>query len=485
MKKRKPFKLFFKFEYQRFKTIRNIVFFILFAIVSICFIQLGANSYREELESRPVKDKVSQKEFLPAISVLFHNSIKDAKILVTKGLNPTDFFGLLYLVGSLVILSYGFETFRDISFMRMLLGQLGRRKLFMYSLFSRYFWISLVFLPFILLAAFLIMVNGIQFSGPDLVKSGRFILLWFVFSSVFFVSGALMGMLPSNVAGKSGKATLILSWISFIYLYPFALDNIVINPKSLNFAVGLMTILCLFGLIYCFSYIIFVARLFATKMDAHSIQQFTNTTISIHPGRLNVFQIGNRDTADLFFSLLNQKPKELSIKGMKSNFTIDGSPFSWKCDTNSKTGMMNLQYFPPPGSLTCDASTEIILKFLLDLLGQSEETLEALLNMNSIVYLKSVPVSELREVEQGLLLLKIAPFFNSNYYLFDNTATGMDSQFTLKFKQLMDRLAGNGSTNIYVTSNSSISLQGDSIHISKDDYWGLEVENYKQLTFSP
>jgi hypothetical protein len=483
MKKKKPFKAFFIFELKQLLTTRNTVLLVIFALISLYFVQVGSSSYREQLEIKQETKEISHKEVLPAVSVLFYNNIRDSKILLKRGLSPTDFFGWLYLVGSLVILFYGYETFRDISRMRMLLGQMGRHRLFLTTIGSRYVMIFLVFLPFLVLAAFLIFANGIEFSRPDFVTAFRFVVLWLVFSAVFFVSGSLMGLLPSSVAGKSGKASVFALWVGFVYLYPLALDNIVIDPIDHSFEVGIMTMVCLFVLLCCISYMVFKNKLFASKLDAKSIQEFTSTRIYITLGMLNVFQIGKRDTADLFFALSNQTPQVLSMKGLRENITIDGSPFSRKCDINVETGKVNLQYFPPPGSLMCEATTRSFLEFLIDLTGQSDDTLEAILKDDTIFHFRDVPVSELSEAEQGLFMLQIAPFFSSHFYLFDNIATGMNSQLTLKFKQLMDQLAGSGSTAIYVTSNSSISLRGNTSNILKDEFWGEGVEKYNQLKF--
>jgi hypothetical protein len=481
MKKKKPFKAFFIFELKQLLTTRNIVLLVIFALISLYFVQVGSSSYREQLEIKQEAKEISHKEVLPAVSVLFYNNIRDSKILLKRGLSPTDFFGWLYLVGSLVILFYGYETFRDISFFRMLLGQMGRRRLFLTTIGSRYVMIFLVFLPFLVLAAFLIFANGIEFIRPDFITAFRFVALWLVFSAVFFGSGVLMGLLPSSVAGKSGKASVFAIWVGFVYLYPLALDNIVIDPIDHSFEVGIMTMVCLFALLCCISYMVFKNKLFASKLDAKSIQEFTSTKIYITLGMLNVFQIGKRDTADLFFALLNQRPQVLAQKSLSGIFSINGSPFAGLGDFNSNTDHLNLQYVPPPGSLMCEASTENLLELLTGLVGHSTETLETILQDDSIVHFRDVPVSELSDAEQGLLLLQIAPFFPGNFYLFDNTATGMDSTFTFKFKQLIVPLTEQGATIIYVTSDSDICTRGNTTTITTIEHWLQRVERIEEI----
>jgi hypothetical protein len=479
MKKKKPFKAFFIFELKQLLTTRNKVLLVIFALISLYFVQVGSSSYREQLEIKQEAKEISHKEVLPAVSVLFYNNIRDSKILLKRGLSPTDFFGWLYLVGSLVILFYGYETFRDISIMRMLLGQMGRRRLFLTTIGSRYVMIFLVFLPFLVLAAFLIFANGIEFSRPDFVTAFRFVVLWLVFSAVFFVSGALMGLLPSSVAGKSGKASVFAVWVGFVYLYPLALDSIVINPIDLSFVVGILTMLCLFGLLSFISNLAFFNQLFSSRLDARTIQEFIGKSIIIHPGKFNPFLVSNRATTDLFIALVKLTRQDIILQGLQVNMVLGGRPFPWQFKSSLKPGKVNLQYLPPPGSLAFDGTTATLLDFIIRLTGNPPEKLESILNQDTFTHLKDVPVSELSHTEQAELILLFSSLLTNKYYLFDNTATGMDREFSFAFMKLTTGLINQGNTVIYLTSSpealSSCSL--GKVHSLK--YWEKNVQALK------
>jgi hypothetical protein len=168
---------------------------------------------------------------------------------------------------------------------------------------------------------------------------------------------------------------------------------------------------------------------------------------------------------------MKQTRQDLKAQGLHINIKIDGSPLPWQFSSKLKPGEVRLQYFPPPGSISFDGKTEILIDFIVRLTGNSNELYNKIILEDCFYHLADVPACELTDQEQAILILKFATLFHNQYYLFDNLATGMDIEFTRDFVIFVNNLTQNNSTVIYLTSNPMVLTNNSKGKIYKLDHW--------------
>lgn len=261
------FNSFFVLEWKKFFNKRNIVLTILFALVSLVFIQTHTQHYKSVLRSsdevvKLEKDKVKEfKDYTkyatvgitlnlvpPPTSIFFYNSglfielasrfdgAHTLDIYVSmKGKNSFsersavngDYSSWLLWVGTLVVLFYGFDTFKKIKYYRLVTSFTSQQKAFWFTLLARYLVLTLLFFALTSCAVILVLLNGISFKTADYLIITIFSLIWLFVSLIFFLIGALIGMIHK----KPGWIAIII-WIIAIYLSPLMDNKISIETAS-------------------------------------------------------------------------------------------------------------------------------------------------------------------------------------------------------------------------------------------------------------
>jgi hypothetical protein len=258
-----PFKHFFVFEFKRFLTIRNLIIALLFFVTAMYFVIDGVSQYRENQDNKSKfveieKSKVEKHQYytqygasgfrvyydLPALSIFFYNSglfsqlnalidvgerlniynsYKGKDIFKERSGNYADFSGLMVLIGTLIVLFYGFESLRNTGYLKMLTALLGRRRLFFNIIAARFLIISLFFFLAAALGVLLVLLSGIVFSLKEYLLMAVFFGIWLLSSLFLFLLGTTIGRIRSV---PFGIAILVVTWIGFVYQFPIVVSKI-------------------------------------------------------------------------------------------------------------------------------------------------------------------------------------------------------------------------------------------------------------------
>ena len=264
------FKEFFLFEWVRFLGKRNLVVFGLLFVLVLGLTQYGVVQYKETLEEKSCFQDFESKKLDSFISyqsyanygfrimtipsplyILFFKSAPLGDIIAnidtserlmiytpvqsggafnTKKNYFTDFSGMMFFLGSFLVLLFGFEGFLNIEYMKTLVSITGQRRGFLNMVLARTLLISLVFLVILVSCILLIAANEIVIPLEWVLPV--FLLLIIVNGIFFFAIGTFLGTRRSKVA-----ALLIglIGWVLLIIVVPMVLDTILnYNSRSIQ-----------------------------------------------------------------------------------------------------------------------------------------------------------------------------------------------------------------------------------------------------------
>lgn len=264
------FKEFFKFEWVRFLCKRNLLVFGLLFVLALGLTQYGIFNYNDTLEekecfqnfeSKKVKTFFSYRLYanygfriasIPVPFNIFIFSSAPLSDMITyidtserlKICNPlqargafnvkkdyfTDFSGMMFFLGSLLALLFGFEMLLDMEYMKILASIAGQRTVFLNMVLARALLINMIFLVILVSSYLLIAVNGI-FIPLDWALP-VFLLLILVNGLFFFAFGTFLGTLRSK---GTGLLIGLFGWVLLIIVIPMVLNTIVkYNANSIQ-----------------------------------------------------------------------------------------------------------------------------------------------------------------------------------------------------------------------------------------------------------
>ena len=261
-------------EAQRLLNLKTAGVLLLFSILGLYFIQTGINNYKsiidskekfQDIERLKVKQYINYSQygaygfrmlFIPGpISVFFvnssaiseltanvdtgerlniYNSFKGRTLFAEKAGGFKDFSGIMLLLGSLMVLYFGYESMIYNDYLQYMAGFSGLVKLFLSIVLSRVLIITLTFSVIGGASLLLLKINGLRLPVNEMHH-------WFVYMGVlmllfifFFALGTITGTLKSRF---TGFVTLISLWFIFVFLTPWVVnaftayraDNIVSN----------------------------------------------------------------------------------------------------------------------------------------------------------------------------------------------------------------------------------------------------------------
>jgi hypothetical protein len=255
------FKHFFLQELKRLVRTRNVIILSVFFLACLCFVQYGIGEYKEILSGKEKfqdfeLQKIEQYHTYTqyggyGIRVFFcshpmgiyfinsgrghetnsffdsgerlkiYNSLIGSHLfkLTLNNSGITDFAGILLLIGGLLALFYGYGTFRNRDFLKLLAPLRGDKKVFWFPVISRFIIILSVFLALSACAVLMVLLNHIPFTPHSymlhfLVSAA--VVLWLAFAL-----GAAIGTIKSREAGIS---ILMGAWALLFIFIPAALD---------------------------------------------------------------------------------------------------------------------------------------------------------------------------------------------------------------------------------------------------------------------
>jgi len=260
----KTFKAIYVMEFRCLLNKKTMGLLLVFILLSLYLVQMGIKNYKTIIENKKefqdfellkVKQYINYGQygaygfrllFLPSpLSVYFvnssaiteltsnvdageklniYNSFKDRTLFAGKSGGFQDFSGIMLLLGSLLMLYFGYESMIHKDYLRFMAGFTSHRKLFISIVSSR----GLIFILFFLfntgLSLLLLKINDIVLSGNEytyLVIYLGTLLLLMVF---FFALGTIAGSLKSRFAGF---VTIIAAWFALVFLVPSVVNTII------------------------------------------------------------------------------------------------------------------------------------------------------------------------------------------------------------------------------------------------------------------
>jgi ABC-type transport system involved in multi-copper enzyme maturation permease subunit len=258
------FKKLFLLEASRFLSRRKVVILLLFYLLAWYLLQSGIARYESGFRERKKfqefeKTRIENFQYYAQygtygfrllytpgpLSALFNNagiistnlnafvdSGERMKIYESfKGKNAfigyTSIFlnltGLILLFGSLLALLYGFEAYKDRTFLKFLEGIVrSRRKLFGFVLISRLFLLLIGNVIITLTVWFIFLLNGLP--NIDVVKLFLYSLVSFLMLACFLIAGMLASSVKNRMAGM---ISVFAIWLLFVFFIPAMVGEIV------------------------------------------------------------------------------------------------------------------------------------------------------------------------------------------------------------------------------------------------------------------
>lgn len=250
----------FAFEFKRFFTKRNIIIIFLFLVFSLLFSQDGITHYKsglngkekfQEFERIKITKFINYSQYggygfrmlfiASPVSIFFsdscvvpdmtsyvdsgerlkiYESLKGKNVFEQKKSGFTDFSGFLLFFGTLLIIFYGYESFRKEDYLKFLAAQASPGKVFLSVLVSRTVLIFLVILVLTVLSNLLVLINGIPMQLiPCLLY---FLPIIFLVNVFFLVLGSCISAIRSSIAGI---LTVIICWFFLLFFFPTAVNR--------------------------------------------------------------------------------------------------------------------------------------------------------------------------------------------------------------------------------------------------------------------
>ncbi len=158
-----------------------------------------------------------------------YNSLKGKDLFAEKPGGFKDFSGFMLLLGSLLVLFWGYDAMIHKDYLEFMTGFIHRKKLFLSIILSRTAAILLFSLFNMGTALALLKINGINLSS----REAAFLVIYLgvmVSLNLFFLSlGTFAGSLKSRFAGL---CTVIVSWFALVFLLPGTVNAIIVHKAG-------------------------------------------------------------------------------------------------------------------------------------------------------------------------------------------------------------------------------------------------------------
>lgn len=260
----RKFYAFFVLELKRFLAAKNILILLLFMVLCLYFVMEGIHDYKnilatkptfQETESIKVEQFVYPRQygehgfrllFFPSpLSIFFtnsgaaaelnsrvdsgerlniYNSFKGKNLFSEKKGNFKDFSGIILLFGSLLVLYFGYSSFRYRDYLKFLSGFTNFRRVFSSLLISRILLLMFFFILLIGVGVVLLIFNGIQVASSEYVHLGKYLFFTLFVLLFFFLLGTVTSCLKSKAAGV---VIIIALWFISVFLMPGVINKLV------------------------------------------------------------------------------------------------------------------------------------------------------------------------------------------------------------------------------------------------------------------
>ncbi|MCU0286490.1 MAG: hypothetical protein MUF15_08820 [Acidobacteria bacterium] len=259
----KIFKQSLKIHFRPLLKTIPLVFVLAFFVLAMYFIQVGSNRYQEALVNKEkfkqIEQSIVKKHmnytaygtqgfrilFMPSpVSIFFHDSGASSDLSATLDVEERlhisgsytgrqmyrdlhhiygDFGGLFTLFGTLMVLAYGFLSFRHIEYLESLGTMASLKGIYLYFVTARFLLLALYFTLVTAAGIGLGLLNKVPFTGSDYFHITGYLGLWLLAAFVLFNAGVLITAIKSNFLGVTIIASL---WIFLFYVSPLIVTQV-------------------------------------------------------------------------------------------------------------------------------------------------------------------------------------------------------------------------------------------------------------------
>jgi hypothetical protein len=255
-----PFRAIFYLEARRMLCRRNVIIFVVMALMLMLFLWDGIGNYRSILEDKEVFQQTERQKvgkyvlitqygaygirlmFIPSpMSILFnnssvfselmanvdtgerlniYNSFKGKNLFTEKSGGYMDFSGIFVIFGGLLALLYGYDSTRNKSYIKFFTNFAYLKRIYLFVFFSRLILLNFFFLLLAALSLIFVLAFGINLFNIHYVY---FNIALLCLVSFFYSFGMMVGVLKSRT--KFGF--LIIGYMGFIFITPWMVNKIV------------------------------------------------------------------------------------------------------------------------------------------------------------------------------------------------------------------------------------------------------------------
>jgi hypothetical protein len=261
----KSFKAFIKVDWRGILRLRNVVVLLLLTAMALYFVQSGVDQYKnllevkqefqelERLRIESYRDYTDYTSFgfrlmlIPGPSIIFFSntaviselishldagdvlnlfkSIFGKNLLKENQGKFKDFSGVIFFLGSLLVLYLGLESVRHLEYKRLLESISSVGKLFLLIVLSRIILVALILLFITCCAFLLVLLNDISLPA-EIIRHMWGFLGMMTGVMVFFYS---CGLVVGGLARSKSTAVLIciVVWILFVFFIPGGVESFI------------------------------------------------------------------------------------------------------------------------------------------------------------------------------------------------------------------------------------------------------------------
>lgn len=140
-----------------------------------------------------------------------------------------DLSGIILLFGSLLILYYGYESFRCREYMKFLSSLIPPGKIFYSIILSRIALSAISFSMINLFSLLVLKLNGITLSEVEYSHFAVYLLVMLLMLMFFLIAGSIISCIKSKMAAV---VTMFAVWFSLVFLVPGIFQNIVTQKAN-------------------------------------------------------------------------------------------------------------------------------------------------------------------------------------------------------------------------------------------------------------
>ncbi len=185
------------------------------------FVSSDIPTYMLNRKTIPI-DMTARYDSVAGLEIFFN--AKGRNIFVDDSSSPFSLSFILSIIGPLLALFYGRDTFRRLDFSRFITCSSKRFPLYAAKISARLLLIFLLLVALLLLPLLMILIFGFTLSSGIIISFSGILLSSFLELSIFLLVGAIMG--GTNLE-KYSIPLIFAAWFTFVYLIPGFIKTVV------------------------------------------------------------------------------------------------------------------------------------------------------------------------------------------------------------------------------------------------------------------